>query len=202
MYVPQRPPRRRVTTAGSSPPDSVCRGEHDEQRLAVGSRSARATMATTPSPSGRLRGRWHGPCPDSERGDGGHPRRLSETNGIHGTGGYRARTDAEHATPLTGPTYRARPRYRLAGPRSAGETLIGTRDRPAVPRWSPRASARGGSRSVLPDRRVSLAANCLRIDRTERRSPVENSSRRRLVSSAPRARGSPERCRSGVGHPR
>jgi hypothetical protein len=69
-------------------------------------------------------GRW-------ETGDWGHPRRLSETNGMHGASGYRVRTDAEHATPLAGPTYRARTRYRLAGPRSAGETLpAGTRAGP------------------------------------------------------------------------
>ncbi len=35
---------------------------------------------------------------------------------MHGASGYRVRTDAEHATPLAGPTYRARTRYRLAGP--------------------------------------------------------------------------------------
>ena len=75
----------------------------------------------------------------------GDPSCLFERNGMHGTSGYRVRMDAEHATPLAGPTYRARTRYRLAGPRSAGETLpAGTWDRPAVPRWNPRASAWGG----------------------------------------------------------
>jgi len=80
-----------------------------------------------------------------ETRDRGHPRRLSETNGIHGASGYRVRIDAEYATPLAGPTYRAHTRYRLAGPRLAGEKLpTGTRERLAVPRWNPRASARGG----------------------------------------------------------
>ena len=80
-----------------------------------------------------------------EKGDRGHPRRLSETNGMHGASGYRVRMDAEYATPLAGPTYRAQTRYRLAGPRSAGEKLpAGTWDRPAVPRWNPRPSGRGG----------------------------------------------------------
>lgn len=87
-----------------------------------------------------------------ETRDRGHPRGLSETNGMHGASGYRVRTDAEHATPLAGPTYRARTRYRLAGPRSAGETLpTGMRDRPAVPRWNPRPSGRGGCQPSTRD---------------------------------------------------
>ena len=81
----------------------------------------------------------------------GHPRRLSETTGMHGASGYRVRMDAQHATPLAGPTYRARTRYRLAGLHPAGETLpAGTRDRPAVPRWNPRASTRGGCQRRPP----------------------------------------------------
>ncbi|WP_199243632.1 MULTISPECIES: hypothetical protein [Haloplanus] len=37
-----------------------------------------------------------------ETGDWGHPRCLSETDGMHGASGYRVRPDAEHATPLAG----------------------------------------------------------------------------------------------------
>ena len=75
----------------------------------------------------------------------GASRCLSETNRMHAARGYRVRMDAEHATSLAGPTSCARTRYRLAGPRSAGEKLpAGTRDRLAVSRWNPRASARGG----------------------------------------------------------
>ncbi len=40
------------------------------------------------------------------------------------------------------------------------------------------------------------------FDRTERRSPLENSSRRRLVNSTPQGRGGPGRCRPGAWHPR
>ena len=79
-----------ATTAGIKPPDSVCHGKHNEQKLAVGLGSARTTKATKPFPRGRLRGRgdtagkkrpslacacppwhegqagrWHGPCPDA-----------------------------------------------------------------------------------------------------------------------------------------
>jgi hypothetical protein len=79
-----------ATTAGTKPPDSVSRGTHNQQKLAVGLGSARTTKATTPFPRGRLRGRgdtagktrpslvcacppwhegqagrWHGPCPDA-----------------------------------------------------------------------------------------------------------------------------------------
>ena len=36
-------------------------------------------------------GRWHGPCPDAPKGaDRGHPRCLSETNGMHAARGYTA----------------------------------------------------------------------------------------------------------------
>jgi hypothetical protein len=63
--------------------------------------------------------------------DRGHPRCLFETKGMPGASGYRVRTDADYATPRAGPTYRAPPRYRLAGPPSAGETVpTGTWDRP------------------------------------------------------------------------
>ena len=103
----------------------------------------RAKLSRTTRRAGRPMAR---PVPGrGETCDRGHPRRLSETNGMHGASGYRVRTDAEYATPLAGPTYRARTRYRLAGPRSAGEKLpAGTWERPAVPRWNPRASAWGG----------------------------------------------------------
>ena len=71
----------------------------------------------------------------------GRPQNAKRSDGLHES---FALVNAEYATPLAGPTYRARTRYRLAGPRSAGETLpAGRRDRPAVPRWNPRASARG-----------------------------------------------------------
>ena len=102
---------------------------------------ARLCLPTVARRAGRPMAR---PVPGrGETCDRGHPRRLSETNGMHGASGYRVRTDAEHATPLAGPTYRAHTRYRLAGPRSAGEKLpAGTWDRPAVPRWNPRPSGR------------------------------------------------------------
>ena len=75
----------------------------------------------------------------------GRPQNAKRSDGLHESS---ALVNAEHATPLAGPTYRARTRYRLAGPRSAGEKLpAGTRDWPAVPRWNPRASARGGCQS-------------------------------------------------------
>ncbi len=77
--------------------------------------------------------------------DWGHPRPLSERNGMHSASGYRVRTDAEHVTPLAGPTYRARTRYRLAGPPFGRRDVAnGSWDRPAVLRWDPRVSARGG----------------------------------------------------------
>ena len=95
-----------------------------------------------------------------ETRDWGHPCRLSETNGMHGASGYRVRMDAQHATPLAGPTYRARTRYRLAGPHPASETLpAGTRDRPAVPRWNPRPSGRGGCQGPLYELFTPRATN-------------------------------------------
>ena len=63
-----------------------------------------------------------------------HKYRPTWTNEVHNASGYRVRTDAGHATPLAGPTYRAQTRYRLVGPHPAGEKLLaGTWDRPAVP---------------------------------------------------------------------
>jgi hypothetical protein len=91
----------------------------------------------------------------------GHSCRLSETNGMHAARGYRVRTDAEYATSLAGPTSCARTRYRLAGPRSAGEKLpTGTRDWSAVPRWNPRASARGGCQTRRSDTRTDGGRRC------------------------------------------
>lgn len=108
---------------------------HSRQKATL----ARLCLPTVARRAGRPMAR---PMPGrGETCDRGHPCRLSETNGMHGASGYRVRTDAEYATPPAGPTYRARTRYRLAGPHSAGETLpAGTRVRPAVPRWNPRAS--------------------------------------------------------------
>ena len=75
----------------------------------------------------------------------GRPQNAKRSDGLHES---FALVNAKHATPLAGPTYRARTRYRLVGPRSAGETLpAGTRDRPLVPRWNPRPSGRGGSQT-------------------------------------------------------
>ena len=92
-------------------------------------------------------GRWHGPCPDAPKGGrpGASPLSLRDERDARGKVIYRVRADAQHATSLSGPTSCARTRYRLAGPHPAGEKLpAGTWDRPAVLRWNPRSSGRGG----------------------------------------------------------
>jgi hypothetical protein len=156
-----------MTTDRLKPPDSVHDSKHNRTKTGgwIGVRPARR-KATTPFSRGRHRshgntatkkqpslacacppwhegqvGRWHGPCPDAGNiCDWGHPRRLSGMNGMDGTSGYRVRMDVESATPLTGPTYRARTRYSPCGRKLPS----GTWDRPAVPRRNPRPSERGG----------------------------------------------------------
>ena len=133
--------RQKATLARLCLPAVVVRKTHSVFRDDENPKGSRTTRR-----AGRPMAR---PVPGrGETRDRGHPRRLSETNGMHGASGYRVRTDAQYATPLAGPTYRARTRYRLAGPYPASEKLpAGTRDRPAVPRWNPRPSGRGGCQS-------------------------------------------------------
>ena len=59
----------------------------------------------------------------------GRPQNAKRSDGLHES---FALVNAKHATPLAGPTYRARTRYRLVGPRPAGERLsAATRHCPA-----------------------------------------------------------------------
>jgi hypothetical protein len=112
------------TATGVGPSDSVCRGEHDRQRLAVCPDSARATRATTPFPRGRLRGRGDTaheprpppactcagtearptarPVPGLRRWRRGRPRCLSGTSGICGTGVSRTNPVSPRRTPFDG----------------------------------------------------------------------------------------------------
>jgi hypothetical protein len=105
---------------------------------AVAIREAKSDPRTVvPAPVARRAGRSMArPLPGRwKTGDRGHPRRLSDTHGMHSARGYRVRMNAEHATSLAGFMACARTRYRLAGPRSAGEKLpAGMRGRLAVPR--------------------------------------------------------------------
>ena len=160
-------PSQDLTTAGINRLDRVCINKHNGQKLAVGLRSARTRKAIIPSSRGRLRGRgdtagktrpspgcacppWqtgqagrrHGPCPDAGKPATGDipavsPRRTGCTvQADTASPGRRIRhiprgTHIVHTNPVS---------PRRTPP--AGETLpAGTRDRPAVPRWNPRASA-------------------------------------------------------------
>ena len=85
-----------------------------------------------------------------------------------------ALVNAEHATPLAGPTYRARTRYRFTEPCSAGETVpTGTWDRPAVLRLNPRR--RGGED-------VNLSPSQLSVLELPRRNSASDSYRLRYQS--------------------
>ncbi|SFC29726.1 hypothetical protein SAMN05444422_106266 [Halobiforma haloterrestris] len=73
----------------------------------------------------------------------------------------------------------------LAGPRSAGEKLpAGTRDWPAVPRWNPRASARGGCQ-CLADAAGNDSATEHRFDDHAESCSVRPSTREVVEPSTP-----------------
>lgn len=192
--------------------------KYNGQQLAVGLGSAWTTENAISFPRGRRRdrddtatkmrlppdwacpwwhdgqaGRWHGPCPGA-----GNPvtgsipavsrRRMGCTNRIP------IGLDAQHATPLVGPTYRTRTRYCLAGLRSAGETLPSrTWDRPAVLRRNPRPEGRKGCQSVAGRTLIRVAADSSTPRQRASGGPESGSSNARAsVTAAGRTgRGAP-----------